>query len=304
MVRKTCSRCGVGHFLQIAMLPGKRALVQLRVFPADGSTSVSSAFLASVLSLVETTIAEIESDGYTVDRGVFDLPPTRPAQAPPESRSGCGIVALLLIGVIVVFFAGAGLISNAFRKDPPPPSANDLMVAPLFDRLTAGSHLPEWPEDGYCRFQPDGYHLGPSVDLNRSTTCRNEKIIVSNSDVTVRAKLLRRDNAQARSRASFDSGFGLFVWGGTSTGFSVRTDGVWAYYDMSWTEGGSAKAIRRKIGSLNELRLRVNGKRFTFYVNGKKVATRKVPGFTQGRLTLHADTFDEVVFSRLTMRTL
>ena len=70
-----CRKCGVGQTVDIRYLGNRRVGVDLRIFPARGSVTVSRAMVRFFMLSYESTCQEIAGDGNTIVRGTPVIPP-------------------------------------------------------------------------------------------------------------------------------------------------------------------------------------------------------------------------------------
>jgi hypothetical protein len=69
-----CRKCGVGHKIEIRRLGPQKVGVDLIVFPARGSRTVSRDMIRFFMLSYESTCQEIAADGNTVVRGTPVIP--------------------------------------------------------------------------------------------------------------------------------------------------------------------------------------------------------------------------------------
>jgi len=70
-----CQKCGVGQTIDIRHLAPQKIQVDLKIFPAHGSRTVSRDMIRFFVLSWETTCQEIEGDGNVVIRGTPEIPP-------------------------------------------------------------------------------------------------------------------------------------------------------------------------------------------------------------------------------------
>ena len=70
-----CRMCGVGHTIDITYLEPQKIQVDLKVFPATGSRTVSRDMIRFFMMSWASTCQEIEGDGNVVVRGTPEVPP-------------------------------------------------------------------------------------------------------------------------------------------------------------------------------------------------------------------------------------
>jgi hypothetical protein len=70
-----CRKCGVGQAVDIRYLGNRRVGVDLKIFPARGSTTVSRPMVRFFMLSYESTCQEIAGDGNVVVRGTPEIPP-------------------------------------------------------------------------------------------------------------------------------------------------------------------------------------------------------------------------------------
>jgi hypothetical protein len=70
-----CQKCGVGHTIELRYLTSRSISVDLRIFPARGSSTVTRDMIRFFILSWESTCQEIEQDGNVVVRGTPEIPP-------------------------------------------------------------------------------------------------------------------------------------------------------------------------------------------------------------------------------------
>jgi hypothetical protein len=70
-----CRKCGVGQTSVIRPLGHRRVGIDMTIFPARGSQTVSRDMVRSFMLSYESTCQEISGDGNLVGRGTPVIPP-------------------------------------------------------------------------------------------------------------------------------------------------------------------------------------------------------------------------------------
>jgi hypothetical protein len=68
-----CRRCGVGHAIELRAVGTRTVQVDMKMFPARGSHTVSPDMMLFFMASWGETCQEIEEDGYTVVRGAPEI---------------------------------------------------------------------------------------------------------------------------------------------------------------------------------------------------------------------------------------
>jgi len=71
----TCRKCGVGNTIQIQHLAAQSIAVDMKMFPAHGSHTITRDMIRYFMLCCESTCQDIERDGNTVVRGTPEIPP-------------------------------------------------------------------------------------------------------------------------------------------------------------------------------------------------------------------------------------
>jgi hypothetical protein len=71
-----CRKCGIGQTIEIRYHGARRVGVDLTIFPARGSRTVSRDMVRFFMLSYESTCQEIAGDGNVVVRGTPVIPPT------------------------------------------------------------------------------------------------------------------------------------------------------------------------------------------------------------------------------------
>jgi hypothetical protein len=104
-----CRRCGVGHAIELRAVGTRTMQVDMKMFPARGSHTVSPDMMLFFMASWGKTCQEIEGDGYTVVRGTPEIALPQRMKTDPQGatrqpgRSGWGAFwAISAIAVIAV----------------------------------------------------------------------------------------------------------------------------------------------------------------------------------------------------------
>jgi hypothetical protein len=68
-----CRKCGVGHAVELKAAGIRTMQVDMKMFPARGSHTVSPDMLLFFMACLAGTCKEIEGDGYTVVKGTPEI---------------------------------------------------------------------------------------------------------------------------------------------------------------------------------------------------------------------------------------
>ena len=71
----TCRKCGVGHTIEIQHLAPQKIAVDIKMFPAHGSHTITREMIRYFMLCWAATCQDIEKDGNAVVRGTPEIPP-------------------------------------------------------------------------------------------------------------------------------------------------------------------------------------------------------------------------------------
>jgi hypothetical protein len=212
---------------------------------------------------------------------------------------GVALAALAALSVVLVMVLSAlhvpllGVLGA--RTPTAPPTATPVEKALFQDALT-DPKTRNWPSDGQCQPQADGYHIASN------TICLGKYAMPSDANIRVDVRQI-----SGLTDASYGITFRR-ASAGSFYSFEIDSAGKWYCFkavdgQLRPVVGGSNAAIHKGLNATNSLLVRLSGSHFTFYVNGQLMGSAEdtAPAYASGQVGLDGNEHIEVIYTNFSV---
>lgn len=213
-------------------------------------------------------------------QGMPGMPPGGTPFQPP--KRGMAPLVRVLIGVVVVVVVIAGI---AF--------ASGLLQGNSVYSSALTGNVSDWPSDGGCSPQSDGYHITAAV------ICYPDLAEQGDVTLSVQAKQISGESTVAYGVAFRRASKGNYYF------FGVDGNGKWIVQKVVNDEGTrlvdftANAAINSGLDQINTLKVAAKGAHFTFFANGAQLGSIDDSTFGSGKWGLAGEDGIEVVFTTI-----